>query len=323
MPYALRDHLDLSPREAETQWRAIVQRRPVADGESQVAYVPVETLLCAAAMLAVEETSYGTGLAKKGPRPIPELAALFRRPRRSITSKMANLSGGMAHGGKNDRAIWRRLSTDNERLFGLYLVALGAARAVGIGPDALPDFLGIENADSFVLLGQDELDGTAVETILRDTFERYADAPADERPSERQAIWWARVGQHKFAKAVLRNCGWECVFCGFSLGADTARPLLRASHIKPWRASSGDERRDVRNGVAACPTHDAAFDAGDLTLERDLSVVLSGRLRTATNAAVRVAFTAPVLRRRAEIPAGHSPPRVDYVEWHRTVEFVG
>jgi putative restriction endonuclease len=39
--------------------------------------------------------------------------------------------------------------------------------------------------------------------------------------------------------------------------------MLIASHIKPWRISTSTERLDVRNGLAACPTHDIAFDTPD------------------------------------------------------------
>ena len=46
------------------------------------------------------------------------------------------------------------------------------------------------------------------------------------------------------------------------------RRMLVASHIKPWKDSSPRERLDHRNGLAACPTHDAAFDAGLLAWTR-------------------------------------------------------
>ena len=42
--------------------------------------------------------------------------------------------------------------------------------------------------------------------------------------------------------------------------------LLIASHIKPWRDSTPAERLDARNGIAACPIHDAASDTGLLTV---------------------------------------------------------
>lgn len=149
MPFALEDYLRLTPATAEFQWRSILGRRDVAPGHNQVDYVPVETLLCAAAMLVVGDTSYGSGMAKRGPHPIPELAALFKRRPTSITSKMANLDGGRGRGGKSDERLWDVLSTDHETLYDLYRVVVVAARAVGIGSQQLPDFLALERGEAF------------------------------------------------------------------------------------------------------------------------------------------------------------------------------
>lgn len=322
MSYALRDYLDLSVGEAEEQWRALKDRRIVGPHENQVDYVPIETLLCAAAMVTLGTVTYGSGLAKRGPTPIPQLASLFKRRPTSVTSKMANLDGGRPRGGTNDQRVWEALSANPERLFDLYRVILATARRAGIGIDALPDFLGAEDSDRIVLLGQDELDDSAIEAGLREAFERHGRDQHDEGPSERDVIQRARIGQHRFARAVLSNCGWQCVFCGFSLGEDARRPLLRASHIKPWKAGTDSERRDPKNGVAACPTHDAAFDAGDLSLDDTLRVVVSGRLRSSTNRGVRTAFEAPVLFERIALPPRSLRPRVDYVRWHRAKIFV-
>lgn len=52
-----------------------------------------------------------------------------------------------------------------------------------------------------------------------------------------------------------------------------------ASHVKPWRDSTNQERTDPRNGVAACPVHDAAFDAGLLTVNGGLRIHHSEPLR--------------------------------------------
>jgi hypothetical protein len=38
--------------------------------------------------------------------------------------------------------------------------------------------------------------------------------------------------------------------------------MLVAGHIKPWKDSTSAERMDLRNSLAACPSHDVAFDAG-------------------------------------------------------------
>ena len=322
MPHELADYLTLSATEAEAQWHAILaRRRPSPDGR-QEPYRPVETLLCAAAMLIIDQRSYGGSAAAHAAPPVPELAALFRRPTTSIPNKMANLDGSRPKGGKSDMVLWQRLSADHEQLFALYRTVLAAARAAGVDRNVLPDFLGLEHSEHFELLGQDELDGSVLEGLLRETFEQFVGTP-DERPSERETIQRARIGQHRFARGVLSNCGWQCVFCGFSLGVAPARPLLRASHIKPWRASSDRERRDVLNGVAACPTHDAAFDAGDLALDPDLSVCVSSRLRATNNGAVRASFSAPLLRTRIDLPDGHTLPRTDYIQWHRGAVFRG
>ena len=38
--------------------------------------------------------------------------------------------------------------------------------------------------------------------------------------------------------------------------------MLVAGHIKPWKDSTSAERMDLRNGLAACPSHDVAFNTG-------------------------------------------------------------
>jgi putative restriction endonuclease len=47
--------------------------------------------------------------------------------------------------------------------------------------------------------------------------------------------------------------------------------LLVASHIKPW-SEFPEERLDPRNGLCLSSIHDAAFDAGLITLDKKLSV---------------------------------------------------
>lgn len=316
MPYDISQYLDLTLADARAQWRSILARAVVGPGQNQVDYVPLETLLCAAAMVELGSVSYGSGLAAKQQTPIPQLADVFRRRPTSITSKMANLEGGRSRGGKSDQRLWEVLRDDHGRLFDLYRLILTAARQAGVDPDVLPDFLDLEHSDEFELLGQDEIGETAVEAALRRTLDEHAD-DGSERPSERQVVARVRIDQHRFAKAVLVNCGWECVFCGFGLMGRSTPTLLRASHIKPWRSSDDRERRDPGNGLAACPTHDAAFDAGDLTLGDDLEIVPSTRITSSTNPAVRLMFDAPLLRERiGALPGGYTP-RPAYLDWHR------
>jgi putative restriction endonuclease len=53
---------------------------------------------------------------------------------------------------------------------------------------------------------------------------------------------------------------------------DVARRMLLAGHIKPWQDSSAAERLDPRDGLAACPSRDVAFDTGMLTVTADLKI---------------------------------------------------
>lgn len=308
--------LDISADGARRQWLGVMERTTPPPGVRQVPFTPVETLLCLAGMLLVDGGRFGSASAHRAPSPVPELARLFCRPPTSITSKMANLEGSRPRGASTDHAVWLALHGDTERLAAVYRTVLAGARSAGIGRDLLPDFLGVEGGGHVALLGQDEVQESIVEQLLREALEA---AGNDWRPTERETVVRARIGQHRFAHGVLDNCGWECVFCGFALTEERDGRLLRASHIKPWRDSEGRERTDPTNGVAACPTHDAAFDGGLLTLDASGTVELASSLRRAaeSNAAVRSWFGPPTMRDRVPVAALDRPLGAGYLSWHR------
>lgn len=317
--YSESAYVDLTVDDARRQWLDVAARRVLPPGVRQVPFVPVETLLCLAAMYVVDHSRFGSGSAGRAPEPVQQLARLFRRPPTSVLAKMANLDGTRSHGAKNDLIAGATLRSDPWRMAEIYRTVLVAARAAGVGPDALPDFLGLEHGGAIDLLGQDELVGSAVESALERelaSWLRKSDLP--ELTTER--LMWAsvRVGQHRFATAVLANCGRECVFCGFALN-DAGPSLLRASHIKPWRSSDHRERLDVANGLAACPTHDSAFDVGLITVDEHLVVRRSRRLENAMvrNEAVRRAFEPGVLRTSIAAPQRAVDPGRPFIDWHR------
>ncbi|WP_448630791.1 HNH endonuclease [Cellulomonas soli] len=319
MAYAESDYVDITVTGARWQWLEVVARRPLPQGVRQVAFVPVETLLCLAGMYVVDHSQFGSGSASRAPEPVQQLARLFRRPPSSILAKMANLDGTRSHGAKNDLVAGATLRSDPSRMAHAYRTVLAAARAAGVEPDVLPDFLGVEHGGTIELLGQDELGGTAVESALENELQSWL-RESDLPESTTERLMWAsvRVGQHRFATAVLANCGRECVFCGFAL-TDSGPSLLRASHIKPWRSSDHRERLDVANGLAACPTHDSAFDVGLITIDEDLAVRRSRRLENAMahNPAVRRAFEPGMLRTSIAAPQRTVDPGRPFIEWHR------
>ncbi|MCK0117556.1 hypothetical protein MWU57_10985 [Isoptericola sp. S6320L] len=323
MAFTQADYFDLTRAQAAQQWQGILARAWPAAGKRQVPFVPVETLLCLAAMFVVEHTRFGSSSAHRAPEPVQSLARLVKRPPTSIIAKMNNLDGSRSHGASNDLLVGSVLRTDQRAMADLYRVILAAARAEGIDGAMLPDFLGVEGGRDLELLGQDELEGGALESVVEREIHEWLVDDVEERVTERLVVASLRVGQHRFATSVLDSWSHECAFCGFAMHDDVRPTLLRASHIKPWRDSKARERLDASNGFAACPVHDAAFDAGLLTVTDDLDVQVSDRLaRTIdANPSARAYFTAPQLRGRVATPRNGRPPGTPYMEWHRTRVF--
>lgn len=315
----LADYLDLTVSQAQEQFRALLVRRPVTSGR-QVTFLPVETLLCLAVSFLVNHRHFGGSTAQRAPEPVPALAHLFSRPPSSVLAKMANLDGSRSHGARYDVRAGAILRDDPAQFSRTYRVLMHAARAEGIGTDRLPDFLHLEHGGELALLGQEELDISTLESELREQIARKP--PTDglpDRETERILLAAARVGQHVFAQNVLANCGNQCVFCGLNPAAFGARRMLLAGHIKPWTDSTSSERLDPRNGLAACPAHDVAFDTGLVTVNGGLRIHISSSLADAVDhdPLARRYYGRPPLRDFLLLPPDAQTPARKYLDWHR------
>jgi putative restriction endonuclease len=322
----LGDYLDLDPGKTTAQWKQVLARPTPASvpGFRQEPFTPVETLLCLAASLVVNHRKYGAANRHLAAPPVPQLAALFKRPPGSILRKMGNLDGTFPNGARHEIEAAVALLADSARFTTIYLQILDAARGLGVDEGELPDFLalGSGEAEGFELLGQDELADRDVEAAIERDLARLAGrmGTTPDPVTERFLIAAARVGQHRFAAGVLANCGHSCVFCGMHPGPGLERRrLLLASHIKPWRDSSPAERLDIANGVAACPNHDAAFDTGLLWVNGGLRIHASEKLGTAVsgNDALARVYGQPPMSDRLLLPASAKPPATKYLDWHR------
>ena len=233
--------------------------------------------------------------------------------------------GAAGQRGKWDILAGAMPREDGARFTDIYRLPLRAARAEGIDRDRLPDFPDLKDGGEFALLGQDELGTSVFESALRDQIARSA-AEGDwpDRDTERIILAAARVGQHVFALNVLDNCGRRCVFCGLNPSPGLARRMLLPGHIKPRKDSSAAERLDPRNGLAACPSHDVAFDTGMLTVTADLKIHISRPLADAARGdhLTRQYYGRPPLLDTLLLPDDAERHRRKYLDWHREKVFV-
>ena len=81
--------------------------------------------------------------------------------------------------------------------------------------------------------------------------------------TEAERLVVQRIGQDVFRSGLLEYSQGRCPLTGIS---DT--PLLRASHIIPWKDCTTDvERLDIHNGLLLSALWDAAFDRGLVTFD--------------------------------------------------------
>ncbi len=88
--------------------------------------------------------------------------------------------------------------------------------------------------------------------------------------------------------------------------------------------STPSERLDLRNGLAACPDHDVAFDTGLLTVGAGLEIHYSEALANAVRGdpLARQYYGRPPLLERLLLPDAAQSPAHKYLDWHKTKVFI-
>lgn len=89
------------------------------------------------------------------------------------------------------------------------------------------------------------------------------------RDTDRQQIIRARRGQGLFRDRV-RRVERACRITG----VENPEHLI-ASHCKPWRHSTNEERLDGENGLLLTPSIDHLFDGGFISFENDGRLLVS------------------------------------------------
>lgn len=204
---------------------------------------------------------------------------------------------------------------------------------VVVQPVFLPEPLWIPQPDSWarsIVVGKTYDTGTPEGLRLWQHVITAADAVRDAglRPgvAEEQSIYIApgaryggphlirpRLGQGAFRLAVTDAYNRECAITG-----GRVLPALEAAHIQSY--SHGGEH-EVSNGLLLRRDIHSVFDAGYLTFDEDLRVVVSDRVRTDFNNGNEYRRLHGQPLRPPCQPALH--PNLERFKWHRENRFVG
>ena len=110
------------------------------------------------------------------------------------------------------------------------------------------------------------------DTVLADVeghLEADIRQPTTIDETEKGQLVKSRRGQGKFRENVQEyEVHWRIT------GVSDARFLI-ASHIKPWRSSTNQERLDGQNGLLLTPNVDALFDRGSISFDDDGALLIS------------------------------------------------
>lgn len=143
------------------------------------------------------------------------------------------------------------------------------------------------------------------EKIQTTILERF-----DLPETTRTALVEARRGQGRFRKEVYRMES-ECRITHVRNSAH-----LIASHIKPWREASDEERLSGANGLMLTPSIDHLFDRGFITFADDGEVHVSPIADTASVERMGVALDRPIITGRFNFDQRH------FLDYHRNQIFL-
>lgn len=132
-------------------------------------------------------------------------------------------------------------------------------------------------------------------------------------PSEKIVAVKQRLHQAFFRDAVISSYNNRCCVTGLPLVE-----CLVAGHIIPWSVDK-QRRADPTNGLCLSATFDRLFDCGLVTIETDLTLCVSGRVRSLKDQSVADHVTA--YHGKQIILPSRFYPNADCLSWHRENRF--
>jgi len=116
-------------------------------------------------------------------------------------------------------------------------------------------------------------DNREVDFLERDRIRLVRSSKPPAGDTDATAFIRVRRGQQFFRQTILSSYGVSCCISEINVPR-----LLVASHIKPWHEFP-QERLNPQNGLCLSSLHDAAFDAGLITIDESFTVILSAKLK--------------------------------------------
>jgi hypothetical protein len=138
---------------------------------------------------------------------------------------------------------------------------------------------------------------------LLEEIHQQKDSYETLQETTREAVVQSRIGQGQFRASLVDY--WQ----GCSVTGCTQLELLRASHIKPWRDASNEERLDKYNGLLLLPNLDACFDAGLISFDDDGNILISGEFNNVVLRQLGITLELKLLKLEQ--------PHKIYLQYHR------
>lgn len=190
---------------------------------------------------------------------IIEYAGLLGRTPSALAMKLTNIASldpaitatgrkGLKGASKADRQMWEEMQADWENF------VIQSEKAIG------------------EVLTQTPMEKSS---ILDD--QALPEEQRDYSGKNRIVTSTTRVGQKFFRKAVLSAYNNKCCITGLSVPQ-----LLVASHIVPWSIDR-ENRLNPSNGLALSMLHEKAFDSGLITVDCDMKVCVSSKIKISPN----------------------------------------
>ena len=138
-------------------------------------------------------------------------------------------------------------------------------------------------------------------------LDNYKDIP---NGYEKETLIKQRVHQQFFRHAVLASYNCACCITGLS-----NPELLVASHIKPWKDSTSNEKTDPKNGLCLNSLHDKAFDRGFITISDKYEIIVSNKIRDVCNGESVDKFFNVLKGHKINLPEKFLPQK-EYLQYH-------